>query len=44
VPRAILLFDVWNPQLTELERDLVRSTKALLLDYYRQEEEPDVSL
>jgi tetratricopeptide (TPR) repeat protein len=38
VPRAILLFDVWNPELTELERDLVRSTKAMLLDYYREEE------
>jgi aspartyl/asparaginyl beta-hydroxylase (cupin superfamily) len=42
--RAILLFDVWNPELTDLERDLVRSTKTLLLDYYRQEEAPDISL
>ena len=26
VPRAILIFDVWNPQLTEQEKDLVRET------------------
>jgi len=44
VPRAILLFDIWNPELTELERDLVRSTKSLLLDYYREEDEPSVSI
>ena len=44
VSRAILLFDIWNPQLTALERDLVRATKALLLDYYRDEEEPNVGL
>ena len=33
VPRAILIFDVWNPQLTALERDLVRETTVLLAEY-----------
>lgn len=31
--RAILIFDVWNPQLTELERDLVREATAALAQY-----------
>jgi aspartate beta-hydroxylase len=31
--RAILIFDVWNPQLTSLERDLVREATATLVDY-----------
>jgi aspartate beta-hydroxylase len=31
--RAILIFDVWNPQLTSLERDLVREATATLADY-----------
>ncbi len=33
VARAILIFDVWNPQLTALERDLVREATALLAEY-----------
>jgi aspartate beta-hydroxylase len=37
VPRAILIFDVWNPQLTTLERDLVRETIAVLAQYYEPE-------
>jgi aspartate beta-hydroxylase len=37
VPRAILIFDVWNPQLTPLERDLVRETIAVLAQYYEPE-------
>jgi len=37
VPRAILIFDVWNPELTALERDLVRETIAALADYYEPE-------
>jgi aspartyl/asparaginyl beta-hydroxylase (cupin superfamily) len=37
VPRAILIFDVWNPELTALERDLVRETTAALAEYYEPE-------
>lgn len=36
--RAILIFDVWNPQLTTLERDLVRETTAVLAEYNQTEE------
>jgi aspartate beta-hydroxylase len=38
-PRAILIFDVWNPELTALERDLVREAIAALADYYTIEGE-----
>ena len=31
--RAILIFDVWNPQLTPLERDLVREATVVLAEY-----------
>jgi aspartate beta-hydroxylase len=36
-PRAILIFDVWNPELTALERDLVRETITTLAAYYEPE-------
>jgi aspartate beta-hydroxylase len=36
-PRAILIFDVWNPQLTPLERDLVREAMVVFADYNRPE-------
>lgn len=36
-PRAILIFDVWNPQLTPLERDLVREAMVVFAEYNRQE-------
>jgi len=35
--RAILIFDVWNPQLTALERDLVREAMVVFADYNRPE-------
>lgn len=38
-PRAILIFDVWNPELTAHERDLLRETIAALADYYAPEGE-----
>ncbi|MDE2305138.1 MAG: aspartyl/asparaginyl beta-hydroxylase domain-containing protein [Gammaproteobacteria bacterium] len=38
LPRAILIFDVWNPQLTALERDLVRETLVALVEYHRAED------
>ena len=31
--RAILIFDVWNPQLTLLERDLVREATVAIAEY-----------
>ncbi len=33
-PRAILIFDVWNPALTVCERDLLRRAFPLLRNYY----------
>jgi aspartate beta-hydroxylase len=36
-PRAILIFDIWNPQLTALERDLVREAIVALAEYNRGE-------
>ena len=38
--RAILIFDVWNPQLTSLERDLVREATATIADYADVEASP----
>jgi aspartyl/asparaginyl beta-hydroxylase (cupin superfamily) len=35
--RAILIFDVWNPELTALERDLVRETLRALAEYHAGE-------
>jgi aspartate beta-hydroxylase len=37
VARAILIFDVWNPQLTALERDLVREATIVLAEYTEAE-------
>jgi len=37
VPRAILIFDVWNPELTPAERDLVREAMIALAEYYEAE-------
>ncbi len=34
VPRAVLIFDIWSPFVTEAERDLVRSTTAAVGEYY----------
>lgn len=36
-PRAILIFDVWNPELTALERDLVRETTIAMAQYHEAE-------
>ena len=35
VPRAILIFDVWNPYLTAAERDLVGAATRAFGEYYR---------
>lgn len=37
--RAILIFDVWNPELTPLEWDLLRETITVLAEYYLPEGE-----
>jgi aspartyl/asparaginyl beta-hydroxylase (cupin superfamily) len=33
-PRAVLIFDIWNPYLSEAERDLVRAATEVVSDYY----------
>jgi aspartyl/asparaginyl beta-hydroxylase (cupin superfamily)/Tfp pilus assembly protein PilF len=33
-PRAILIFDVWNPFLSDAERVLIRETMPAIADYY----------
>jgi aspartate beta-hydroxylase len=35
--RALLIFDVWNPQLTPLERDLVREATIVIAEYNKAE-------
>jgi aspartyl/asparaginyl beta-hydroxylase (cupin superfamily) len=37
VTRVILIFDVWNPQLTTLERNLVRELTVAFAEYGRAE-------
>jgi aspartate beta-hydroxylase len=37
VPRAILIFDVWNPYLTSAERDLVRAAVKAIGEFNRGE-------
>ncbi len=33
-PRAILIFDIWNPLLSEAERDMVRAATEVVGSYY----------
>jgi aspartyl/asparaginyl beta-hydroxylase (cupin superfamily) len=33
-PRAILIFDVWNPFLTAAERDMVKAATEVVVSYY----------
>jgi aspartate beta-hydroxylase len=33
-PRAVLIFDIWNPYLSEAERDLVRAATEAVAGYY----------
>jgi aspartate beta-hydroxylase len=37
VPRAILIFDTWNPDLTPAERDLLRVTVAAVQEYNHEQ-------
>jgi aspartyl/asparaginyl beta-hydroxylase (cupin superfamily)/Flp pilus assembly protein TadD len=34
VPRAVLIFDIWNPFLTSAERDLIRAATEVVGTYY----------
>jgi aspartyl/asparaginyl beta-hydroxylase (cupin superfamily) len=43
-PRAILIFDVWNPELTAAERELVREATVALAGYFEDEGLPGGSL
>jgi aspartyl/asparaginyl beta-hydroxylase (cupin superfamily) len=35
MPRAILIFDIWNPFLSEAERDMVRAATEVVATYYQ---------
>ena len=37
VPRAVLIFDIWNPYLSDAERDLVRATVSGITEYYGED-------
>jgi aspartate beta-hydroxylase len=39
VPRAILIFDIWNPYLSEAERALMRIAIETVSDYYGARDE-----
>lgn len=39
-PRAVLIFDIWNPYLSALERDLVRAATEAVGQYYGTAAEP----
>ncbi|MBK8285815.1 MAG: aspartyl/asparaginyl beta-hydroxylase domain-containing protein [Ahniella sp.] len=32
--RVVLIFDIWHPMLTEMERQVVRATQEGMMDYY----------
>ena len=34
MPRAVLIFDIWNPYLSEAERDLIRAATEVFGTYY----------
>ena len=38
-PRAILIFDVWNPLLTSAERDMIQTATEVYGEYYSVREE-----
>jgi aspartyl/asparaginyl beta-hydroxylase (cupin superfamily)/thioredoxin-like negative regulator of GroEL len=37
-PRAILIFDIWNPLLTAAERDLIQAANEVYVRYYAEPE------
>jgi tetratricopeptide (TPR) repeat protein len=38
-PRAILIFDIWNPLLTAAERDMVKTATEAYVEYYSLQDE-----
>jgi aspartyl/asparaginyl beta-hydroxylase (cupin superfamily) len=44
IPRAILIFDIWHPELTLMERDLVREAMIAIADFYEGEGLPPMGL
>jgi aspartyl/asparaginyl beta-hydroxylase (cupin superfamily) len=42
-PRAILIFDVWHPELSAAERDLVRQATVALAAYYAAERSSELA-
>jgi aspartate beta-hydroxylase len=38
-PRAILIFDIWNPLLTEAERDMIQTATEVYQEYYSPPQE-----
>jgi aspartate beta-hydroxylase len=40
-PRAILIFDIWNPLLTPVEQELVRTATEVYIKYYGSPSETD---
>ncbi|MEA3177459.1 MAG: aspartate beta-hydroxylase [Gammaproteobacteria bacterium] len=34
-PRAVLIFDIWNPFLSDVERDMVRAATEVITTYYQ---------
>jgi len=39
-PRAILIFDIWNPLLSEAERDLIQTATEIYAQYYGTPADP----
>ena len=37
-PRAILIFDVWNPLMTEAERAMIQAANEVYVRYYAEDE------
>jgi aspartyl/asparaginyl beta-hydroxylase (cupin superfamily) len=37
-PRAILIFDIWNPLLTAAERDMIQAANEVYVRYYAEPE------
>ena len=39
VPRAILIFDIWNPLLTQAEREMIQTAVEIYSRHYRWQTE-----
>ena len=37
-PRAILIFDIWNPLMTAAERDMIQTANEVYVHYYAEDE------